>query len=196
MNIGKMRERAKILQIEKDGAGNFSWQQCGQAWAYRERLREQNIFSRNAVSAPSFAFTIRKCKLTLHNALELGGKFYFLTDISPEKAGFLKITAAAVSVTVCKTFKQEQKLSENNTPIVMKTEGFSFPACLAEKYNGFRQDMPMSTLEYTRIMVAPKAVKLDSGDLVQADGAVYNVGIVHSLDEFNTEYEIRLKEDA
>lgn len=196
MNPGDLEHKVEVLTLTNTG-NIYNWVTTANIWAKVERLNGTNIFSKVGIGAKSIKFTIRRRELTLHNAFRWEGKHYFLTDIVNLDRMYYEVTAAIIEPKTCIVERTgEPILNELNRPIYGDPVILTFPAYLTEKYLGYTQGTPMGTTEIRYILVTPKAIELDIGELVNIDGTIYNVEIIHSLDNYKNEYEIVARSDA
>lgn len=196
MNPGILNERISVLELNQNG-NSYDWQETSSLWAKVEQLNEINIFSKTGLGAKSIKFTIRRHKeLTLHNAFAWRGKHCFLTNINDIDRAYYEVTAALVEPVTCTVMREgEPKLNELNRPVYGEPIIITFPGCLTEKYMGHVQNEPMTTKEIRYVLVTPKPIKLNCGELVTIDNLTYYVLITHELDEYKNEYEIMYKGD-
>ena len=83
-----------------------------------------------------------------------------------------------------------------NRPAFKNIRIAAFPGFLTEKYLGFEQKEVHTETQTTYVLVTPKAIVLQSGDLVQIGDDFYTIKIIHVLDEYKNEYEITEKRDS
>lgn len=196
MNVGELNERITILELIKDGM-TYSWKQNSTIWAKCERLNASNLFYKIGLGTRSIKFTIRKRKgLTLHNAFLWQGKHCFLTDVKEFEQSYYEITAALVNPQNCSVEQTgDPTLNELNRPVYGNSVNLVFPGCLVEKYIGHTQGAPMAFMKIRYVLVTPKSINLNIGELLTIDEVCYTVLIPHTLDEYKNEYEIKVKED-
>lgn len=106
---------------------------------------------------------------------------------------------AAICHPVTLTAKPQARTGRDtmNRPTVVQQATFSFPGILTERYFNSEEDevFRRSTLE--RVLVAPKAVVLRVGDLVQlGDTAPYTVLQRMDLEFYKNEYVLERREDV
>lgn len=180
IDAGRLSERLEVLELREVEPGVWAWAAArrtwGQAEAYVQKSRE--LFSQVGVGARGVKLTVRKQRLTLHNAIRWSGQHLFLTAIIPQGRGHLDVTAALVR-------PRPVRLRPENgeRPMV-------FPGVLTEKYLAHGQEWPMSVNDLELVLVVPKAIRLRPGRLVEVRGAAWEVLVPHELDEFKNEYEI------
>lgn len=196
-NPGELDKRISVLSIVHD-ENTYTWEESIKLWAKVEQLAGTNLFSRVGLGAKSIKFTIRKNKdLTLHNAFLWQGKHCFLTDINEIDRVLYEVTAALIEPVTCIVERQGKPTrNELNRPIYSDPVKITFPACLTEKYMGHTQNEPMAIKEIRYVLVTPKSIELNCGELVTINNLTYNVLIAHTLDEYKNEYEIMYKGDV
>lgn len=196
-NPGDLKEDVDVLNLQKSDT-SYSWVQKAKIRAKAESMTSKNLFSQVGIGVKSVKFTLRKRDLTLHNAFRWNGKFCFLTDITEINRLYYEVTAAMVEPKTCQLMKAEKTMDETlHRPIYSEPQAvLTFPACLTEKYMGFQKLNPQSQVNAQYVLVTPKAIELALGDLVKVGETIYNVQIVHDLDEFKNEYEIAATKEA
>lgn len=195
MNPGLLRERIEILSFKKRRYSYF-WDSIITVWANVEQNNKTNLFSKVGVGEKTVKFIIRKRDLTLHNAFEWQNRHCFLTDIREIDRSYLEVIAAQIEPTICSLTRNVLLKNELNRPVLKPKRICSFPACMVEKYLGFQQQIPQAINTMTYVLVTPKAIELLVGDLVKIGDNVYNVQIIHNLDEYKNEYEISVVKEA
>lgn len=196
MNPGELKERISLLSI-KQLENTYTWEILSKIWSKVEQLSGNNLFSKVGMGANSIKFTIRiRSDLALHHAFLWQGKHCFLTNINEIDPGYYEVTAALVEPKVCSIKKTgEPKRNGLNRPIYDEPVMVTFPGCLIEKYLGQTQNKPMAYTETRYVLVTPKIIDLDEGEIVIIEETPYTVLIPHILDDFKNEYEIMVKED-
>lgn len=196
MDAGKLNERISVLTLQKTETC-YGWAADSTTWAKAVKSDKSNLFSRVGLGEKTVIFTMRQRALSLHNAIQWGGKHCFLTDIREIDRMYLEVTAALVRISVCSLWRAESGVDEYKRPVKKAPEKIlDFPAVLTEKYQGFMQGEPMAQTEATCVLVAPKAVELKVSDLVDVGNVRYAVHVCHTLDEFKNEYEVYRKADV
>lgn len=196
MNPGELKEKISVLSINSS-ENAYTWGTSSSIWAKAEQLSGNNIFSKVGLGAKSIKFTIRKkSDLTLHNAFAWNGKHCFLTDIKEIDRAYYEVSAALVEPQICYVERMgEPTLNELKRPVYESNYTLSFPGCITEKYLGHSQESPMTTQEIRYVLVTPKVIILEAGELVTINNITYNVLLAHTLDEYKNEYEIMVKGD-
>lgn len=185
----------EILTLNNIGTA-YSWGVSASTWAKVERLDKVNLFSKVGIGVASAMFSMRKCVLTLHNAISWQGKHYFLTDIIEVKRKYFEVMAAQIEPKICIATRNSTTLNELNRPILTSQQVATFPACLVEKYLGYQQEKPQAVQDMTYVLVTPKDIELQVADLVTVGQETYNIRIPHCLDEYKNEYEMTLIKDV
>jgi len=196
MRAGELNSRIYILTL--GNAGNiYTWDVAATIWAKAESLEKTNLFSTVGIGVKTAKFTIRKCALTLHQALRWQGRHYFLTDIKEINRMLYEVTAAQIEPVTCIATRKTSGKNSLNRPIPEEPQTIAtFPACLVEKYLGYQQQKPQAVNELTYVLVTPKAIELQAADLVKIGNDTFNVQVVHNLDEYKNEYEISMTKDV
>ena len=198
MNARGLRHRIEVLTLSDTGEG-FAWDVSGKLWADVVQTGKRNLFSAVGLGKPTVQFTVRRCPLTLHNALRLHDRHCFLTEIAPHKedSAYLTVTAAlAEPVTCTVTRRKTERDPVFLRPTLVREQTVAFPAVRTEKYVRFEDGMPHDATEQVHVLVCPGAVTLQTGELVTIGAEVWRVQIGHELDEYKNEYEIVLNKDA
>jgi head-tail adaptor len=196
MNPGELKDRIKVLTLSSAG-NTYAWEAEASIWAKVERQSGTNIFSSAGLGAKSIKFTIRKRNITLHNAFRWKDKHCFLTDIVEINRMYYEVTAALVEPKTCTVERTgAPTLDGLNRPIYGEPTILTFPACLTEKYIRHTQDNPMSTIEAQYVLVTPKVITLEEGELVTVENTPYEILVMHTLDEYKNEYEVSARRDA
>jgi len=195
-NPGELNEKITVLTLNQ-GGNTYTWKESSKLWAKVEQLNKTNIFSKVGLGAKSIKFTIRKNKdLTLHNAFIWRGKHCFLTDIFEVDRAYYEVTAALIEPVTCVVERCGEPTKDKlNRPVYSEQILISFPGVLTEKYMSYMQNEPMATTEMRYVLVTPKAIEINCGELVTINGTTYNVLIAHTLDEYKNEYEILYQGD-
>jgi hypothetical protein len=195
VEIGELRHRIKILELINNSS-IYSWSENISVWAKYEEPDKTNLFSKIGIGVKTAKFTIRKCDLTLHNAIRFKENHFFLTNIAEVDRRYYEVTTACIESKNCVAKRNVTTLNELNRPVLTPQTVATFPACLVEKYLGYRQEKPHAVNDITYVMVTPKIIVLKTADLVKIGDDTYNVQIVHNLDEYKNEYEIGLNRDV
>lgn len=169
----------------------------GSLWVREECRSKTNLFSKVGMGAKSVLFSLGSAPgLTLHHALRLGGRHCFLTEITRISPVLWEIGGALIEPSLWEARRLRLELDGNKRPVALPPEPVAFPACLTEKYLGYKQEKPMAVEEQTMVLVTPKPVLLSVNDLVTGGGRTYEVRVCHLLDEFKNEYEICRRKDV
>lgn len=199
MKISEMQDLIQILSIEVVD-NIYSWKPAVEIWSKAERQANKSIYSNVGQGAKSIKFTIRvhEYDLSLFNAIQWAEQHCFITDlVHSENREYITVTAAMVTPRTC-TIKRELEPTYNslNRPVYSEPDLITFPGILTEKYLGNIQSNPMTTIETSCILVTPKIIMLQVGELVEIAGTSYEVLLAHTLDEYKSEYEIIARRNA
>ena len=199
MNAGDFGDRLEILELEETAPGTWEWVWQQTVWAKAEQQAFRSLISNNSITQRTTRFTVHaNLSLTMHNALTFatgGGGHFHISDINRDKPGFHVLTAAFVEPQRCECRRTETGLGALNRPDVVELDSLVFPGILAEKYLRQNQGEPMSQSEYRFILIAPKCISLDIGELVDVGGRVCQVSVAHLLDPYKSEYEVVERSD-
>lgn len=190
MQAGELNQPVSILSLTLANAV-YSWSEAQQTWAKAEPQTGKNLFSQVGDGTKSVKFTVRKQALTLHNAFRWRGQFCFLTDITEIEHMYYEVTAAMLEPKTCIKLEGTGQRDDLRRPDESEPEpALTFPGLLVEKYQGFQKQNPQSQVSVTYVLVTPKEIVLAGGDLLKIDGLLYNVQIVHDINDYKNEYEI------
>jgi hypothetical protein len=197
MNPGELNNKISVMSVKLTGK-TYYWEQTSGIWAKVEQLKGNNLFSQVGIGVKSIQFTIRKnSALSLHNAFQWQGKHCFLTNINEVDRGFYEVTAALIDPKLCIIKRTDKPTKDSlNRPVYSAPENITFPGCLVEKYAGHKQENPMAIIEMRYVVVTPKVIELEIGELITIDNVNYEVLVKHTLDEYKNEFEIVFKGDA
>ena len=176
----------------------------GGTWAEQQGIwasitpKERVIYSPYAQAVPGVEVIIRNRTITPHEAILAGGQHYMLTlpFEQIENGAGLKLIAAAVTLTSCTVSKPSYTMDELNRPVAGEPEETTFQAVLAQKYVRWQQDEPNAKTESLLILTTPKAVVLESGDIIKIAETPYAVQACYTLDPFRNDYEVVREADA
>lgn len=200
-------KKAELLALTETFPGLFEWTATGSLWVNFERTVKTNLFSKVGIGARNIEFRLRKQSgITLHNALRVDGRFYFLTAITEVDQVIMLVSAADIQPVDCALIRNTEREGPNKSSVEELVEAFRYPGILTEKYLRFAQEEPMARTETMMVLVTPKPILMDSGDLVaigeppgegDEDFRIrYAVQVCHMLDEYKNEYEIYRKDDT
>lgn len=195
-----LRERLEVLELAAV-EGGWNWAPARETWAGVEVSDKSNLFSKVGVGARDATLVLRKQPITLHNAVRWRGEHLFLTSIVEGRPGWLDVRAARVEMTRCRAASVRNGMGVGNRPVRNVRDMGDFPGVLTEKYMGYRLGETHAETERTLVLVTPKPVSLEAGDLVTLldgpmAGEVWNITAAHRLDLYKNEYEINRKEDV
>lgn len=195
--MGAPKERLDLLEVKEDN-DTYTWQTVGRIWASVEVSGKNNLFSKVGIGARSANIvTVPRPEISLHHALRWRGEHLFLTELLHQGPTRLSILAARIGPRNCIAFRPEKTRDELGRPSYEQRERFRFPACVTEKWMGYSQKEPQAESGETLVLVTPKAVMLEVGDLVEIEElGRYAVQVLHRLDEYKNEYEAARVRDA
>lgn len=184
-----MNERISIMEFQ--GGPVYSWVEVASAWAKSEALDKNTFFSKVGSGGKITKFTLRKCGLSLLNAILWKGKYYFISHIAEDKMN-LEVTTTQITPQMCIAKRNTVTKDDLNRPVQNLDTVATFPGCLIEKYLGYYQQQPQAINEIRFVLVTPKVIALETADIIQVGTDIFNVQIPHLLDEYKNEYEIAL----
>lgn len=188
------------FDTEDAGSGPpaWVWEPVRRTWARVELSGKRNIFSKTGFGARDAVLTLRRQELTLHNALEVGGAHILPTSITRLGRNFLEVHGAVCRISRLTARPQAGTGRDAlNRPVAEERPAFSFPGVLTELYAGQEREEIAYTGEHRLTLVAPKAVALRAGDLVEQAGApVWVVRRVLDLEEYYNEYVLERQADV
>lgn len=195
MNPGKLRDRGFVLRLS--GKEHLRWEPLCGVWLTGKSTGRKNLFSRVGIGADGAEFLLRSRDLTLDDAILWEGQHYFLTDIAKEGVHpvYWKVFAARVSPETVTVKRDAVEKGALNRPVRTEKEIGSFPGCVTEKYLGSSPEDSHMESEKRLIVVAPKAALYREGDRFEIWGESYRVEVVHKLENWKNEYEVRREED-
>lgn len=195
MNPGRLRERGFVLRLS--GKENLKWDTLCGIWLSGKLTGRRNLFSRVGIGVDGAEFLLRERDITLHDAILWEGQHYFLTNIAREGAApvYYRISAARVSPETVTVRRDTIEMGAFNRPERVEKEIGSFPGCVTEKYLGSSPEDSHIESEKRLIVVAPKAALYREGDRFEIWGESYRVEVVHKLENWKNEYEVRREED-
>lgn len=196
-----LNEKMEVLELIQDHQNQYTWTSKKWIWASIDLSSGQrNLFSSIGIGARNANIIVRNDPdLTLHKALRWNGQFLFLTSLIPgEHRDCLELNAALVTPVGCiATWTPRDAKDALNRPVEGEPVSVTFPGVLTEKYRGNELEDVYRILTQQRVLVTPKAIKLQAGAVVQIEaGAAYTVRSVMDLDEWKNEYEIEHQEDV
>lgn len=197
-NPGTLKDRIKILSIGLED-NNYRWIEESPIWSKAEYTGKKNIFSNFGYGEKQIKFLIRKRDLSLHNAFKWQNRHCIITDIIEVKRRYLEVNCAIIEPKECIVVRcnDTPQLDEYNRPINGTDEYIlTFPSIMAEKYVKQSTEEPMSTVESLYVLVTPKVINLENGEIVTIQDINYEVLVSHTLDEYKNEYEIRVRKES
>ena len=195
MNPGKLRDRGIVLRLA--GKEMLRWEPVCTVWLQGKPTGRKNLFSRVGIGADGAEFLLRERDRTLHDAILWEGQHYFLTDIAKEGVHpvYWKVSAARVNPVDVTVKRDTVEKGAQNRPVREERKIGSFPGCVTEKYLGNSPQDSHIESEERLIVVAPKAALYKKGDRFEFGGERFRVEVVHSLENWKNEYEVRREAD-
>lgn len=194
---------AKLTILELDSETDltrnvtFGWLPFHETWGEVELKTARNIFSSVAMGARTVEIKLRKQPLTLDNVILRSDRYLYITEINDtEDRHFMTVTTAQLDPVICTAKKETFTKNALNRIVSSGVKTLTFPAWLTEKYVGRTQADPQVVLDTMYVLITPKAIELDAGELVMVGGKTYAVWAAHTLDEHKNEYEIARKDEA
>ncbi len=187
-DIGSYRERAEVLELAETG-GSFAWAPAARTWCRLDRTGKLSIFAKTGLAAEGYKISMRDRPLTLHNALRIGGRHFFITALDRSVRGFLEVEAVSVPLVTATAYPD------------FPERAFTFPACLTELYVKHVQGEPFAGNIIDYVLVTPKPVVIEPGNLVEftrsgsKESERFPVVTAHTLDEAKNEYVLRKETD-
>lgn len=181
--VGRLNERVDVLALqnvsESGTPAAWAWAPVRRTWAEAKLMPRPNVYSVHGIGAAGVSFTLRRQGMDLDSALRWQGQHCLITAIRPLGRLYLTVEAALVVLSQCRDPKT----------------GETFPAVITEKYVRHEQLEPMAVNTHQRVLVAPKAVRLTPGPLVEVDGVEWPILTPYELDPHKNEYAIGRKAD-
>lgn len=202
VDTGSLDQRLTLLSLQETSPNTFAWVEVGKVWASVTQDGGKNYFSSVGLGARNAKIIMRRIAIDMTQALRWGSQHLLLTSIVQRDRMHWDVSAALVDVVTCamdRTTTQVDK-ANGNRPTKVQAPTVTFPGVLTEKYVGYDREDTHAKVSSTYILVTPKAVVLEEGDVVTVqDGpakAVYNVQGRHVLDRYKSEYEIVWSRDV
>ena len=202
VDAGSLDQRLTLISLQETSPNTFEWVEVGKVWANVTQDGSKNYFSSVGLGARNAKIIMRRSPIDMAKALRWGSQHLFLTSITQRDRMHWDVAAALVDVVTCamdRTTTQVDK-ANGNRPIKVQAPTVTFPGVLTEKYVGYTREDTHAKTTSTYILVTPKSVVLEEGDLVTVQEgpakAVYNVQGSHVLDRYKNEYEIVWSRDV
>jgi head-tail adaptor len=202
MNPGMLNKRISIQKLisSKIEYESFLWELESKLWAHKKVENRRCVFSKFGMSSDTTTvFTVRFNKnLNKNFSIVHENDFYIIVSIidTEDKKQIQEVTAAKVILKTCEIIRLVSEKGLLNRPKDELKKIYEFPCCLAEKYIRNIQENVQSIIDETYILITPKGINIDNGDLAVIDGVTYNILTSHTLDEFRNEYEITVKKEV
>ena len=196
-------DKVEVLALRKSGS-EYRWEREYQAWASVSTDSRKNVFSSVGTAAMGVTVTMRNNgQFNLSKVMRWGGKFLFPTATEVGEAR----DRVAVKAAVCDFVSPRTAtgyttvLGEGNRPQKVEKTPVTFPGIVTGKWCGYERTDTHATEDDTLVLVTPKEIVLEVGDLVsieeQVIQAVYNVQKRHLLAAVNkNEYELAFSRDV
>ena len=197
----ELKEKVEILGLSRQEAtGNYVWEPIRRSWAAVQlNLSKRNIFSTIGIGARDATLILRSTvPVTMFNAVRWKEQFFFITSLVSSVSKDRYDIKAAICDPITLTAKPQAKTSRDNLnrPIISQLPAFLFPGILTELYQRNTADEVLRSGTTTVALIAPKAIMLRAGDLIQqGDDAPYMVRQVLDLDPYKNEYVLERQED-
>ena len=196
-------DKVEVLALRKSGS-EYRWEREYQAWASVVEDRRRNVFSAIGTAAMGVTVTMRHDgRFDLFRAIRWAGKFLFPTAIEVGEARDRVAVKAAVCdfVSPCTATGYTTVLGEGNRPKKVEKTPVTFPGIITGKWSGYEKTDTHAAEEDVLVLVTPKEIVLEVGDLVTIEDAVlqavYNVQKRHLLSGVNkNEYELAYSRDV
>lgn len=195
INPGEFDEKIKILALSRKD-NTFQWNETSSMWAKAEPFNYDRPFSYRRSKVKSVKFTMRKCALTLNNAILWKGKHCFLTDITEIDRMYFEVIAVMLEPKTCIASKLKMSLNSLNRPVASAESKLTFPGLLVDTHSKKSQGKPMSVVELQYLLTVPKEIELRVGECVEIEGIYYEVWTPRRISDYRNEYEIRVRRDA
>jgi hypothetical protein len=195
INPGEFDEKIKILALSRTD-NIYQWNDSVSVWAKAAQLNDNRPFPHHRPKAKSVKFTMRKCVLTLNNAVLWKGRHCFLTEIAEIDRMYFEVTAVMLEPKICIASKLNVGLNSLNRPVAGIESKLTFPGLLIETYAKKSQEKPMSMVELRYRLTVPKEIELKAGENVEIEGIHYEVWTPRCISDYSNEYEIRMRRDA
>lgn len=196
MFVGRLNSRIEILGYEFQG-NKYFWEAEKSVWANVTEDQKINIFSNVAKSGFSTVFTVRTQGVTPGRAIMWQDRHYIIAGIREIDKLYTEISTVCLPVYDCTRYIPDPDTAsdEYNRLQTLSIPDFQFQGCIAEKYLGNEISQPHTIDETQYVLLTPKAVVLNRGELVLIGEDFYIVEICHMLDTVKNEYEISRRGD-
>ena len=196
-------DKVEVLTLQKTG-DEYRWERERSAWASVSTDSRSNVFSSVGTAAMGVTVTMRNDgRFDLSKAMRWAGKFLFPTAIEVGEARDRVAVKAAVCdfVSPCTATGYTTVLGEGNRPQKVEKTPLTFPGIITGKWSGYEKTDTHAAEDDTIVLVTPKEIVLEVGDLVTIEEAVlqavYNVQKRHLLSGINkNEYELAFSRDV
>lgn len=173
VEVGRLNDRVEVLEL-RENSGAYSWETTRRTWAKAELMTKANIYSVHSIGAAGVTFTLRRQPMGLNSALRWQGQHCLITAIRPLGRLYLTVEAALVVLSQCED----------------RYTGIRFPAIMTEKYLAHQQLDPLAVNTLRHVLVTPKCIRLEPGELVEVGGVSWPIRMAHLLDPHKNEYAL------
>lgn len=196
-----LSRRVELLALEYDRDERaYTWERRRLCWAEVEPSGKKIVFSQEGSGAEGATVTLRPDPaLSLRHAMRWDGQFLLPVTLTLEAGRDRQTVTAARCECTQLTAQPQDRTGRDamNRPVTIKTDSFTFPGVLAEKYSRNEADDVYRAQTQQRVLVTPKEITLRAGDLVRkADETPYTVRQVLDLDPNRNEYVLERSWDA
>lgn len=199
MNPGLLKEVIEILDyVFEDGKYKFKKINTVRANAEME-FKKHNYSKFGVGSDESTKFTLRHIKdLSVTNAIKFKDKHYLISSVEDLENKHRYDVIVAIKnkprIFTLKRYVIEKDITFNRPTKVLKTI-YNFEGYITEKYTGYAEEKvnTISTKKY--ILIVPKIIDLEIGDILVMDNKSYNIQDLYKLNEELNEYEIVIERD-
>ncbi|HIQ69331.1 MAG TPA: hypothetical protein IAA67_03240 [Candidatus Avoscillospira stercorigallinarum] len=196
-------DKVEVLALRKTG-DEYRWERERLAWASVVEDRRRNVFSSVGTAAMGVTVTMRHDgRFDLFRAMRWAGKFLLPTAIEVGEARDRVAVKAAICdfVSPCTATGYTTVLGEGNRPQKVEKTPVTFPGIITGKWSGYEKSDTHAAEDDALVLVTPKEIVLEVGDLVTIEEAVlqavYNVQKRHLLAGVNkNEYELAFSRDV
>lgn len=200
MNPGELKERLIIQSLVQNG-NLYTWigSDNSKLWTKKEVEDKKCVYSSLGQAADlTTRFIIRYNKnITKHNSIIHNGNHYVIASILDigNKHCYLEVKTAQVTPIMCELRRYSGQLDVLNRPIKEPSTVMTFPAYVTEKHIKYNAEYYANVAEMY-ILITPKIVQPNLGDLVVINNIKYNIQAAHLMDVYRNEYEIAVNKEV
>lgn len=206
MDAGELNQRVELMELQEGEPAVYQWVSLRKTWAKVELSTRNTIFSTISEGVPGATLTLRKQPgLDLDHALrwvDAAGQTWHLlpTRMDAKDRVYAQLLTAMVQVVTCAARRTRGTVGEAGRPVKTVSYEATFPGILAQRYLRDHQEESHGEVTARYILLTPKVIQLEEGDLVTMDGGqvpgTYHVTLVHKLSPHWTEHEIQQTGDV